>query len=135
MQGRNVIIEQTYGAPKITKDGVTVAKSIEFHDHLQNLGASLVKQVASATNDVAGDGEAACCAAGPCSTLQHCDCSRHLMHRQPDALGHSMQQADTTCRGGVAGLATRVQPIWACLHMRLCYSASLKCTLTALHSA
>lgn len=55
-KGRNVIIEQTYGAPKITKDGVTVAKSIEFHDRLQNLGASLVKQVASATNDVAGDG-------------------------------------------------------------------------------
>ena len=56
-QGRNVVIEQSYGAPKITKDGVTVAKSIELKDHYQNVGASLVKQVASATNDVAGDGE------------------------------------------------------------------------------
>lgn len=52
-----MVIEQTYGTPKITKDGVTVAKSIEFKDRLKNLGASLVKQVASATNDVAGDGE------------------------------------------------------------------------------
>ncbi len=85
MQGRNVIIEQTYGAPKITKDGVTVAKSIEFHDRLQNLGASLVKQVASATNDVAGDGKSACCAAGTCSMLHLCVCSWHARHRQPDA--------------------------------------------------
>lgn len=55
-KGRNVMIEQPYGAPKITKDGVTVAKAIEFKDKYQNVGASLVKQVASATNDVAGDG-------------------------------------------------------------------------------
>lgn len=56
VQGRNVVIEQPYGGPKITKDGVTVAKAIEFTDRFQNLGASLVKQVASATNDTAGDG-------------------------------------------------------------------------------
>ena len=56
-QGRQVVIEQSYGPPKITKDGVTVAKAIEFKDKLKNLGANLVKQVASATNDVAGDGE------------------------------------------------------------------------------
>ncbi|KAL5715374.1 hypothetical protein ACHQM5_017202 [Ranunculus cassubicifolius] len=55
-KGRNVIIEQSYGAPKVTKDGVTVAKSIEFKDRIKNVGASLVKQVANATNDVAGDG-------------------------------------------------------------------------------
>ena len=57
VQGRNVVIEQSYGGPKITKDGVTVAKSIELKDRYQNVGASLVKQVASATNDVAGDGK------------------------------------------------------------------------------
>lgn len=51
-----MVIEQSYGGPKITKDGVTVAKSIELKDRFQNVGASLVKQVASATNDVAGDG-------------------------------------------------------------------------------
>lgn len=55
-KGRNVIIEQSFGAPKVTKDGVTVAKSIEFKDRVKNVGASLVKQVANATNDVAGDG-------------------------------------------------------------------------------
>ena len=55
-KGRNVVIEQPYGGPKITKDGVTVARAIEFKDKFQNVGASLVKQVASATNDVAGDG-------------------------------------------------------------------------------
>ena len=51
-----MVIEQSYGGPKITKDGVTVAKAIELKDRFQNVGASLVKQVASATNDVAGDG-------------------------------------------------------------------------------
>ncbi|EOX94049.1 Heat shock protein 60 isoform 3 [Theobroma cacao] len=55
-KGRNVVLEQSFGAPKVTKDGVTVAKSIEFKDRVKNIGASLVKQVASATNDVAGDG-------------------------------------------------------------------------------
>lgn len=50
------MIEQSYGAPKVTKDGVTVAKAIEFSDKVKNVGASLVKQVANATNDVAGDG-------------------------------------------------------------------------------
>lgn len=55
-QGRNVIIQQTYGSPKITKDGVTVAKHIEFEEYPKNLGAHLVKQVASKTNDIAGDG-------------------------------------------------------------------------------
>jgi len=55
-KGRNVVIEQSYGAPKITKDGVTVAKAIEFKDRFENMGASLVKQVASRTNDIAGDG-------------------------------------------------------------------------------
>jgi chaperonin GroEL len=55
-KGRNVILDQTFGSPKITKDGVTVAKHIEFKDRYMNLGASLVKNVASKTNDEAGDG-------------------------------------------------------------------------------
>ena len=55
-KGRNVIIEQSYGAPKITKDGVTVAKAVEFSDRGMNLGAQLIKQVASQANDEAGDG-------------------------------------------------------------------------------
>ena len=55
-KGRNAVLEQSFGAPKITKDGVTVAKSIEFKDRHQNLGAQLVRQVANKTNDIAGDG-------------------------------------------------------------------------------
>ena len=55
-KGRNVIIEQAYGAPKITKDGVTVAKAIEFKEPFENMGAQLVRQVCNKTNDVAGDG-------------------------------------------------------------------------------
>merc|ERR1712087_112646 len=55
-KGRNVAIETSYGPPKITKDGVTVAKNIEFADKYENLGAQLVRHVASKTNDVAGDG-------------------------------------------------------------------------------
>jgi chaperonin GroEL len=55
-KGRNVIIEKTYGAPQITKDGVTVAKEIEMKDSVENMGAQMVKEVASKTADVAGDG-------------------------------------------------------------------------------
>ncbi|NLC50069.1 MAG: chaperonin GroEL [Bacteroidales bacterium] len=55
-KGRNVIIDKPYGAPQITKDGVTVAKEIELEDKFQNMGAQLVKEVASKTNDDAGDG-------------------------------------------------------------------------------
>jgi chaperonin GroEL len=54
--GRNVLIDSGYGSVKITKDGVTVAKAIEFSDKFQNMGASLVKSVANKTNDEAGDG-------------------------------------------------------------------------------
>jgi len=55
-KGRNVVIEKSYGAPRITKDGVTVAKEIELADKFENLGAQLVREVASKQNDVAGDG-------------------------------------------------------------------------------
>src|SRR5210317_80230 len=55
-KGRNVVIEKAFGAPLITKDGVTVAKEIELADKFENMGAQLVKEVASKTSDVAGDG-------------------------------------------------------------------------------
>ena len=55
-RGRNVLIEKTFGAPVVTKDGVTVAKEIELEDKFENMGAQMVKEVASKTNDVAGDG-------------------------------------------------------------------------------
>src|SRR5208282_4859952 len=55
-KGRNVVIEKSFGAPRITKDGVTVAKEIELADKFENLGAQLVREVASKQNDIAGDG-------------------------------------------------------------------------------
>jgi chaperonin GroEL len=55
-KGRNVVIEKSFGAPRITKDGVTVAKEIELSDKFENLGAQLIREVASKTNDIAGDG-------------------------------------------------------------------------------
>jgi chaperonin GroEL len=55
-KGRNVVLEKSFGAPTVTKDGVTVAKEIDLEDHFQNMGAKMVKEVASKTSDTAGDG-------------------------------------------------------------------------------
>src|ERR1700761_611212 len=55
-KGRNVVLDKSYGAPRITKDGVTVAKEIELDDKFENMGAQMVREVASKTNDLAGDG-------------------------------------------------------------------------------
>ena len=55
-KGRNVVLERTWGAPTITKDGVSVAKAVELKDKLMNMGAQMVKEVASKTSDNAGDG-------------------------------------------------------------------------------
>ncbi|MFQ5736779.1 MAG: TCP-1/cpn60 chaperonin family protein, partial [Thermodesulfobacteriota bacterium] len=55
-RGRNVVIEKSFGSPTITKDGVSVAKEIELENKFENMGAQMVKEVASKTSDVAGDG-------------------------------------------------------------------------------
>ena len=55
-KGRNVILEKSFGAPRSTKDGVTVAKEIELEDKFENMGAQMLKEVAQKTNDTAGDG-------------------------------------------------------------------------------
>lgn len=55
-KGRNVVLEKKFGSPLITNDGVTIAKEIELENHFENMGAQLVSEVASKTNDVAGDG-------------------------------------------------------------------------------
>src|ERR1700751_4340092 len=55
-KGRNVVLEKSFGAPTVTKDGVTVAKEIELDDKFENMGAQMVKEVASKTSDQAGDG-------------------------------------------------------------------------------
>src|SRR5213082_1978954 len=55
-KGRNVVLDKSFGAPRITKDGVTVAKEIELEDKFENMGAQMVREVAQKTNDMAGDG-------------------------------------------------------------------------------
>jgi chaperonin GroEL len=55
-KGRNVVLDKTYGTPAVTNDGVTIAREIELEDRFENIGAQLVKEVATKTNDVAGDG-------------------------------------------------------------------------------
>src|SRR5215813_4981420 len=55
-KGRNVVLDKSFGAPRITKDGVTVAKEIELDDKLENMGAQMVREVAQKTSDLAGDG-------------------------------------------------------------------------------
>src|SRR5213595_4060765 len=55
-KGRNVVLDKSFGAPRITKDGVTVAKEIELDDKFENMGAQMVREVATKTNDTAGDG-------------------------------------------------------------------------------
>ena len=55
-KGRNVVLDKAFGAPMITNDGVTIAREIEFEDRYENMGAQLLKEVATKTNDVAGDG-------------------------------------------------------------------------------
>ena len=63
-KGRNVVLDKKYGGPLITNDGVTIAKEIELDDAFENMGAQLVKEVATKTNDVAGDGTTTATAAG-----------------------------------------------------------------------
>ena len=55
-KGRNVVLDKSFGAPRTTKDGVTVAKEIELKDKFENMGAQMIREVASKTNDIAGDG-------------------------------------------------------------------------------
>ena len=64
-KGRNVIIEKKFGAPQVTKDGVTVAKEVDLEDPFENVGAQMVKEVASKTNDDAGDGTTTATVSGP----------------------------------------------------------------------
>ena len=66
-KGRNVVLDKSFGAPLITNDGVTIAKEIELEDAFENMGAQLVKEVATKTNDVAGDGTTTATVLAQCS--------------------------------------------------------------------
>ena len=75
-KGRNVVLDKKYGAPLITNDGVTIAKDIELEDAFQNMGAQLVKEVATKTNDAAGDGTHRHPAGAGAGTGGHEECDR-----------------------------------------------------------
>src|SRR5258708_33381068 len=92
-KGRNVVIEKKFGSPTITKDGVTVAKEIELHDPLENMGAQMVREDASKTSDVAGDGTttATILALSIFREGEKADAAR----ANPHALNRSIDRADT----------------------------------------
>ena len=81
-KGRNVVLEKKFGGPTITKDGVTVAKEVELKDPLENMGAQMVREVASKTSDIAGDGTTTA------TVLAQCDLPRRREgrrgRREPD---------------------------------------------------
>lgn len=87
-KGRNVVIEKSFGAPVITKDGVSVAKEIELEDKFENMGAQMVREVASKTNDIAGDGTttATVLASG------HLPRRREARGRRPQPHGHQARR-------------------------------------------
>ena len=70
-KGRNVVLEKKFGSPTITKDGVTVAKDIELNNHLENVGAKLLIEIASKTNDITGDGTTTATVLGQSLSLIH----------------------------------------------------------------
>ena len=73
-RGRNVVIEKSWGSPTVTKDGVTVAKEVELEDKFANMGAQMVKEVASKTSDIAGDGTTTATVLGPSSLMNFAAC-------------------------------------------------------------
>ena len=90
-KGRNVVLEKSFGAPRITKDGVTVAKDIELKDKFQNMGAQMVREVASKANDVAGDG----------TRNSNCSCTMYCAGRcKSCCLWHEPNGSETRHRHG-----------------------------------
>jgi chaperonin GroEL len=86
-KGRNVVIDKSFGAPRTTKDGVTVAKEIELKDKFENMGAQMVREVASKTNDVAGDGTTTATVLAPSSKQQ----ASSFKHRERQASSDKRQ--------------------------------------------
>ena len=85
-KGRNVVLERSFGAPLITKDGVSVAKEIELKDKFENMGAQLLKEAATKTDDIAGDGTAEWLSSDTSRTYRRY-WRRRLTRRSPDRLG------------------------------------------------
>src|SRR2546423_14107859 len=106
-KGRNVVLEKSFGAPTVTKDGVTVAKEIDLGDHFQNMGAQMVREVATKTSEVAGDGTttATVLAAAIYGEGQRLGAAR----RNPMALQRGIDPAVRKGRGEAQKLSTTTQ--------------------------
>ena len=95
-KGRNVVIDKKFGAPQVTKDGVTVAKEVELEDRFANMGAQMVKEVASKTNDQAGDGTTTATV-----LAQACSVVFSLFYMRRISLPFSVGRGDFKVRGPV----------------------------------
>ena len=107
-RGRNVVLDKQWGAPVITNDGVSIAREIELDDPYENLGAQLAKEVATKTNDVAGDGTTTATERGPAQRDQRC-CSRRRQARHRGGRGGCLRTParERTSRAGPRGGARR----------------------------
>lgn len=105
-RGRNVVLEKTYGAPQVTNDGVTIAKEISLKDKFENMGAEIVKEVASKTNDVAGDGTTTSVVLT--QALVRTGFEKAMMGANPMGLRRGIEEAT---RDAVAALKTLAKPI------------------------
>ena len=93
-KGRNVLIEQSFGAPRTSKDGVTVAKAVELSDHFENMGAQMLREVASKTSDLVGDGTTTATVLAQAIVREGC---------KADAAGMNPARSETRHRSGGRG--------------------------------
>ena len=105
-KGRNVVLDKQYGAPLITNDGVTIAKEIELEDAFENMGAQLVKEVATKTNDVAGDGTTT--ATVLAQAMIHEGMKNLAAGANPIVLRKGMKKATDAAVDAIAGMSSKV---------------------------
>ena len=106
-KGRNVVLDKSYGAPRITKDGVTVAKEIELEDKFENMGAQMVREVASKTHDLAGDGTTTATVLAASIIREGLACRRR---HEPDRLRRGIDIAVTAVVKDIGRRARRSSP-------------------------
>ena len=105
-KGRNVVLDKKYGAPLITNDGVTIAKEIELEDKFENMGAQLVREVATKTNDVAGDGTTT--ATVLAQALVHEGLKNVAAGANPMVLKNGIQKAVDEAVKGIAAISCKI---------------------------
>src|SRR6187401_1287188 len=105
-RGRNVVLDKKFGPPTITNDGVTIAKDIELADHFENIGAQLAKEIASKTNDIAGDGTTTATVLG--QAIVHEGLKNVAAGADPMALKRGIEAAAKVINEQIARNATKV---------------------------